>query len=87
MRRRPLVALLLALALAACDTAAERAERHYQRALELIAAGDPDRASIELRNVFRLNDRHGPARLAYAGILRDRGAPREAMDQLLVLVE
>ena len=84
---RPLGPILLALALAACDTAAERAETHYRRALELIAEGDPDRAAVELRNVFRLNAEHAAARLAYAGILRDRGEPGEAFGQLVRAVE
>ena len=83
---RPLP-ILLALALAACDTAAERAETHYQRALALIAEGDPDRAAVELRNVFRLNPEHAAARLAYADVLRGRGELREAFGQLQRAVE
>ena len=51
----PLISLLLtALALGGCDTAAERAEAHYQRGMALLAAGDVDRAQMEFRNVFRL---------------------------------
>ena len=69
----PLAALTLALALAACDTAEERAEGHYQRGMELLAAGEPDRAAVELRNVFRLNPNHAEARLAFAGLLREQG--------------
>lgn len=79
--------LLLALALAACDTPKERAENHYQRALALIDAGDQDRAMVELRNVLRLDDDHEPARLTYAGLLRDRGEVREAIRQLQRLTE
>ena len=52
--------LLALLALAACDTAEERAEAHYQRALALLAAGDDERAMVEFRNVFRLNGEHSP---------------------------
>jgi tetratricopeptide (TPR) repeat protein len=84
---RVLLPILLALALAACDTAEERAENHYQRALALIAEGDRDRAAVELRNVFRLNGAHTAARLTYAGLLRDQGDVRGAFGQLLRAVE
>jgi tetratricopeptide (TPR) repeat protein len=86
---RPLAPLLLfgLLALAACDTAEERAEDHYQRAVALLAAGDDERAMVEFRNVFRLNGEHTAARLAYAGALRENGEIREAYGQYLRAVE
>ena len=82
-------ALLLAalLGLAACDTPAEQAEAHYRRALALLAEGDGTRAALEFRNVLRIDDGHAAARLAYAGLLRDRGDPGAALDQLTRLVE
>lgn len=83
----PLAALTLALVVAACDTAEERAEGHYQRGMEFIAAGEPDRAAVEFRNVFRLNGNHNEARLAYAGLLRDQGDLAGAYSQYLRLVE
>ena len=58
------LALLAATALSACDSKAERAEKHYQRAVAYLAEGEPDRATIELRNVFRLDPAHRAARLA-----------------------
>ena len=76
-----------ALALAGCDTAEERAEAHYQRALALLAAGDADRAMVEFRNVFRLDGEQRAARLAYAGAAARRGEIREANGQYLRLVE
>ena len=63
------------------------AEAHYQRALALLAEGDTARAALEFRNVFRLDEAHAAARLAYAGLLRDRGETGEALSQLLRLVE
>ena len=81
------LALGLALALTACDTAEERAEAHYQRGVQLLAAGEVERALVEFRNVFRLNGDHTKARLAYAGVLRERGELREAYGQYLRLVE
>ena len=71
------------LALAGCDTAEERAEAHYQRGMALLAAGDADRALVEFRNVFKLDGEHIPARLAYAGVERERGETREAIGQYL----
>ena len=50
------------LVLAACESSEERAEKHFQAALELIEEGDADRAIIELRNVFQLDGTHREAR-------------------------
>ena len=80
--------LVLGLSLlAACDSAEERAEKHFQAALEHIENGDVDRAIIEFRNVFKLNGRHKEARLTYAKLQRERGAIPEAYGQYLRLVE
>ena len=87
MRLALLGPLLLAIALAGCDSAAERAETHYQRALAYLEDGDEERASVEFRNVFRLNPDHAEARLRFAALLRDGGATRDALDQYQHLVE
>lgn len=80
-------ALVLVLALASCDTAEERAERHFQAGLEYLQAGDIDRALVELRNVFKLNGSHREARRTYARMERERGNLRDAYAQYLRLVE
>ena len=85
--RLPTILLASALALAACDSPTERAEQHYQRATELLAAGDAERAMVEFRNVFRLNNAHVAARAQYAALLRDQGDLRGALSQYLRLVE
>lgn len=88
--RRPhlrILALVLVAGLAACDSPAEKAEAHYQRGLELLAEGDPDRAAVEFRNTFRIVKDHAGARLRYAGILRDRGDAAEALAQYQTLVD
>src|SRR5690606_14983768 len=90
MPQRHLPALALACALAllsACDSAEERAEKHFQSAVALVEAGDIDRAMVEFRNVFKLNGRHEEARVAYAGLLRENGRLQEAYGQYLRLVE
>ncbi|KAB2886808.1 MAG: tetratricopeptide repeat protein [Albidovulum sp.] len=82
------VTLTAALAiLAACDSAQERAEKHYQAGMEYLQAGDVDRALVEFRNVFQLDGTHREARRAYAEAERGRGRLREAFAQYLRLVE
>jgi len=73
--------------LSACESSEERAEKFYQSAISLLAAGDEDRAIVEFRNVFRLNERHREARSKFAAIQRDRGNIRAAVGQYLKLVE
>ena len=76
-------ALIGALALAACDTPEERAESHYQRAVTLLADGEPDRAAIELRNALQANAAHVGARYEYAQLLRSQGDVQGAVGQYL----
>jgi cellulose synthase operon protein C len=75
------------LFLAACDSAEERADGHYESAVELLAAGDVDRAIIELRNVFQLNGLHIPARKLYAATMLERGNLRDAMGSYTLVSE
>jgi len=79
--------LVALLALSACDSAEERAEKYYKSGMALLEAGDVDRALVELRNVFKLNGRHNEARLAYARIQRERGALQDSYSQYLLVVE
>jgi tetratricopeptide (TPR) repeat protein len=79
--------LAAVLALAGCRSAEERAEDFYRSGLELLAAGDEDRAMLEFRNVFQHDGFHKEARLAYAGLLLKRGELREAYGQYLRLIE
>lgn len=81
------VSLAMFLTLAGCDSAEERAEAHFESALELVAKGDFDRASIEFRNVFKLNGSHYEARRAYAAMQREQGNFREAIGQYQRLLE
>lgn len=73
--------------LSACDSAKERAEKHYQAGLSYLQSGDVDRALVEFRNVFQLDGSHREARRAYAEAERGRGNLREAFSQYLRLVE
>jgi tetratricopeptide (TPR) repeat protein len=79
--------LAFLVALAACDSAEERAEAHYQNALSLIEAGDVPRAIVELRTVFTLDGSHRDARATLARTLLEQGKPQEAASHYLRLVE
>ena len=73
--------------LSGCDTAEERAQKHFEKGSSLLAEGDFDRAIIEFRNVFKLDETHKGARLAFAQVLEGRGDTQGAYGQYLVLVE
>jgi cellulose synthase operon protein C len=75
------------LLLSACDTAEERAQGHYERAVELIDDGDVDRGLVELRNVFQLNAQHVDARKLYARTMLSRGNLREAFGNYTLVSE
>lgn len=73
--------------LAGCDTVEERAESKYQSAVELVEAGDVERAKVELRAVFNLNGQHRDARMLYADLLRDEKQYEEAFGHFLLVAE
>ena len=79
--------LSLCAALAACRDGAERAEDFFRAGIELREAGDPERAALEFRNVFRFDGAHYEARLALAEILREAGGFEGAYGQYLRLAE
>ena len=81
------LSLGLMLVLAACDTAEERAERHYESAVALLEAGEPERALVELRNVFKLQGDHRDARWLYAETQREQGELADAFGNYLRLAE
>ncbi len=75
------------LLLSACDSAEERAEKHYQNAVSLISEGDVDRAMVELRNAFNLDSGHMSARRTFAELQLERGNRQGAYRQYLRLAE
>ena len=84
----PKAVLFLALALlVACDSAEERAEKHFQSALSLLEEGDVPRAILEFRNVFALDEFHRDARAEYARVVREQGNITESYAQFLRIVE
>ena len=75
------------LILAACDSAEERAEGHFNNSLELFESGDVDRALVELRNVLSLDEFHVEGRRLYAKTVRERGNFSDAYANYLRLAE
>ncbi|MCE6950286.1 tetratricopeptide repeat protein [Cereibacter sphaeroides] len=86
---RPFLPLILvaALGLSACESSEEKAERYYRSGLELLEAGDEQRAIVEFRNVFRYNPAHREARRAFADLLMKQGHKGDAYAQYLKLIE
>ncbi|MCV6594670.1 MAG: tetratricopeptide repeat protein [Silicimonas sp.] len=79
--------LISALALAACDSAEERAEKHFQKGMELLESGDRKRALVEFRNVFALDKTNKKTRLAYARTARELGNIPESYSNFLRVAE
>lgn len=83
------LALVIALGmpLAGCKTASQKADEYYQSGLQLLQAGDPDRAAVQFRNVFTIDGKHYEARKALAETLIRQGKMSEAYSQYLRLAE
>lgn len=75
------------LLLSACETSDEKAEKHYQSAIELIQNGDDARAKVELLNALKLNALHREARFEIAALLRRDGKIGESIGQYLKISE
>jgi len=73
--------------LSGCDTAEERAQKHFEKGTALLEEGEVERALVEFRNVFKLNGFHKEARLTYAKVEEGRGNVSAAYGQYLRLVE
>lgn len=87
LKRTTLSVLAFTVFLAACDTAEERAEGHYENALALLEDGDVARAKVELRTVFSLVPNHLAARETFARVLLEEGQRGAAFGQYMRLVE
>lgn len=85
--RKSVLAGGLLLALAACNTAEEKADAYLSSAVELIEQGDTDRAIVELRNVFEFVPNHVEARLTLARLFLKEEQYAAAYSNYLRLVE
>ena len=86
MRKFLIVALCAGL-LTACESAEDRAERHYQSALELLEQGRTEQAILELRNTLQNNQGHVEARRKFADAEASLGRFNQAFAQYLYIVE
>lgn len=86
---KTLLAALLGstLLLSACETVEDKAEAKYQNAVELNESGEVDRALVELRGVFKLNEEHLEARKLFAKILEEDGRTEEAFSHYILVAE
>ncbi|MGV6849929.1 MAG: tetratricopeptide repeat protein [Marinibacterium sp.] len=82
-----LIMTILSLGLAGCDTAEDRAQKHFEKAMAFVEDGDIDRAVIEFRNVFKLDGGHRAARLAFAELEEKRGNIQGAYGHYLLMTE
>ena len=90
VRHNLLRVLTLSAALAlltACDSAEERAAKHFENGKSLLEAGDVQRALVEFRNVFALDAGNLEARMIYAAAQRNLGNLRESYSSYLRVVE
>lgn len=85
-RRLAGAALALAL-LAGCESAADRAAGHMARGLELVAAGQDDKARLEFANVLRILPDDVAAHLQMARLYERTGQPRQMFGHVSRLVE
>lgn len=86
LRRAALTGACL-LALAACDNAEERAAAHYAKGVELVAAGEVEKAIIEFRNALKLDQNAVAPRLEFARLLHAQGQLEQAAGHYQRLTE
>ncbi|HKK35039.1 MAG TPA: tetratricopeptide repeat protein [Paracoccaceae bacterium] len=87
-RVRLLLAGLAALVtLAACDSAEERKQSHYESGLALVEAGEPDKALLEFTNVLRIDDEFVPAHEALGRLHADEGRLGKAVGHLEIVAD
>ena len=89
-RRLSRIAVLLlagVLAVSACDSAEERVADHFERGLELVQQGEPEKAALEFRNALKIDENFVPARYEFAKIELARGNPQGAYSNFQKIVE
>lgn len=81
------ILLISVFALAGCDSAEERAEAAFARAMSFVETGDDARARVELRNATRENPAHFGAALELARLNMREGSQRGMYRWYLRVVE
>jgi len=80
-------ALVLVLALSACDSASEKAAKQLAAARDFVSQGDVPRALIELRNALKNDETLREARVLFADLLLKQGRRKDAVGQYRYIVE
>jgi tetratricopeptide (TPR) repeat protein len=81
------LAVVICLALAGCKSDAERADEYFRSGMELLEAGDADRAIVQFRNAFEFEENHLEARMAMGNLFLEQGNPGAAYGQFLRVAE
>ena len=76
-----------ALLLTACDSVEERIAKHHARGVELVEAGDDDKAALEFRNALQLDQDHVPSRLEAGKLYERQGDLRAAVGNYRAVTE
>ena len=76
-----------AVILSACDSVEDRAQRHYDKAIELLAAGEPEKAALEFRNAVELNQDFNAARFELAKIQESERRLSAALQNYIKIVD
>ena len=74
-----LIFVLLGFAvLSGCDSPEQRAQAHYERGVELVAQGEPEKASLEFRNALKLKEDLVPALMSLGKLERQKNRFQQA---------
>ncbi len=82
-----LAALALALTLASCKTAEERAREHYENGLALVEAGEDQKARVEFISALKLQNNLNDARMAVAAVFSRAGEYENALGNYMRAIE
>ncbi|MEL6999524.1 MAG: tetratricopeptide repeat protein [Pseudomonadota bacterium] len=75
------------LVLSACDSPEEQISKLYESGLELLEAGEPQKASLQFRNILEINDSFVPARMGLARIAEQQGDAARMAAELRAVIE
>lgn len=85
--RKIICALAVVAALAGCDSAAEKAAKHFAAAKDFVSQGDVPRAIVELRNALKSDETLTDARVMFAELLLQQDRKADAFGQYRYIVE
>ena len=75
------VALIAAALIGGCGSAQSRKARYIEHGQQYLAAGNYDKARVELRNALQIDPRDGTVRLLLGQVAERTGDVREALGQ------